>query len=382
MFVVGHLLSVSSRIRAVIGYAYSPSVLEYSPPPMTADVGGVTLELGTMNVSNPLLTKLAHEVCERSDLLGEVLMLDPKPAPGEVLLEVHDNGYIERLKEASLHGGPWTADFAPVTPLTWSAATIAAGGAVAAVDAVINGPADRAISQMRPPGHHAERNVAMGSCYLNNVACAAVRARALGAERVMIVDWDVHIGNGAERIFWDRDDVLAMSIHQYSWYPEGAGLLDSTGGSKAVSATVNVPLPPAVTNAGYLWVITDLVGPIARRYHPDLIIVAAGQDPSIFDPMGRMLVSATGFGAMTEWVGEIAEEVCEGRMVVCMEGGYNHLYSPFCAAAIVGALTGRVPELVDPFEGDVELRLAMEPPGKEVGEAIDAVRMAHPRWFE
>jgi acetoin utilization deacetylase AcuC-like enzyme len=364
-------------------YVYSDSALAFEPPPVTVEVGGRRLQMGTSNTSNTLLTRLAHELVESAGLLdGDVLRIDPEPVPDEVLLSVHDRDYVERLRAASRDGGPWTADFAPVTAETFDAVRLAAGGATAAVDAVLDGRAGRALVQVRPPGHHAERDVAMGACYVNNVACAAERALARGAERVMIVDWDVHIGNGAERIFWDRDDVLAMSIHQAGWYPEGAGLARSTGGPGAEGATVNVPLPPAVADAGYLTVLEEVVAPVARAYRPDLIVLAAGQDPSIFDPMGRMAVSAAGFGAMAELLGEIADEVCGGRVVACTEGGYSHVYTPFCVAAVLGGLMRRKPgALVDPFEGDAELRLSQAPPDDRLRTAVETARSAQPRWF-
>jgi acetoin utilization deacetylase AcuC-like enzyme len=365
----------------VLAYVFSSRALGFEPPPMAVRVGGRQLDMGTMNVSNPLLTRLAHELAESGGLLDGLVRIDPEPVPDEILLRVHEPAYVELLRAASLEGAPWEAEFAPIGPRTWEAARLAAGGAVAAVDAVVDRRAPRALVQVRPPGHHAERDRAIGACYLNNVACAAERARARGVERVMIVDWDVHIGNGAERIFWDRDDVLALSIHQRDWYPDG-GLLESRGGDRAEGATVNVPLPPAVTNAGYLRVLEDVVAPIARSFRPDLLVVAAGLDPSIFDPMGRMLVSAAGFGAMAEWMCEIAEETSEGRIVACMEGGYNHMYTPFCFAAMLGGMTGRMPELIDPFEGDAELRVAMGPPDERLEQAIGAARAAQPRWFE
>jgi acetoin utilization deacetylase AcuC-like enzyme len=364
-------------------YVYSETALEFEPPPMTAEVGGRELQMGPTNSSTPLLTRLAHEVVESAGLLeGDVARIDPDPVPDEVLTRVHDEAYLEELRAASEDGGLWTADFAPVSEETWLCARLAAGGATAGVDEVLGGRAERAFVQVRPPGHHAERDAAMGACYINNVACAAERALSLGAERVMIVDWDVHIANGAERIFWDRDDVLALSIHQAGWYPTGAGLTESIGGPDAQGTTVNVPLPPAVADSGYLTVLEEIVGPVARGYEPDLMILAAGQDPSIFDPMGRMLVSAAGFGAMAELFGDIATDVCGGRIVACTEGGYNPMYSPFCVAAVVGGLRRLKPDgLVDPFEGDAELRLAAAAPDERLQTAVREARATQPRWF-
>lgn len=364
-----------------LAYVYSPRALNFHPPPPTLEVAGTSIELGPMGISNPLLTELAHELAERSGMLEGVLRIEPAPAPDEVLTAVHADAYVDELRAASLDGGPWEGEFAPVTDRTWDAACLTAGGAVAAVDSVMSGTSDRALVQMRPPGHHAERARAMGSCYLNNVACAAERALERGAERVMIVDWDVHIGNGAEKIFWDRSDVLALSIHQRGWFPEGAGHRCARGGAAAEGFTVNVPLPPATTDAGYLLTLERIVGPIAHQFRPDLIVLASGFDPAIFDPMGRMMVSSLGFGALAEWLAAIAEEASEGRLVACVEGGYSHSYTPLCALALLGGMRGRLAAVEDPFEGEPETLQSRRAPSAELHEALTAVVAAQPRWF-
>ena len=155
-----------------------------------------------------------------------------------------------------------------------------------------------------------------------------------------IVDWDVHVANGAERIFWDRPDVLALSLHQRDWYPAHAGALRATGGPRAEGATVNVPLPAATTDAGYALAVDAVVAPVLRAFRPELILVAAGQDASVLDPTGRMLVSAAGFRALAERVALLADELCEGRLVAATEGGYSPLYNPFCLLAVVEGLAG------------------------------------------
>jgi len=364
-----------------LAYVFSSRALDFHPPPPILEVAGASIELGPLAISNPLLTGLAHQLAERSGMLDGVLRIDPAPASDEDLAAVHADAYIEELRTASLEGGPWTGEFAPVTDRTWHAACLTAGGAVAAVDAVMSGASDRALVQMRPPGHHAERDRTMGSCYLNNVACAAERALAQGAERVMIVDWDVHIGNGAEKIFWDRTDVLALSIHQREWYPAGAGHMHATGGAAAEGFTVNVPLPPATTDSGYLLTLERIVGPIARQFRPDLIVLACGFDPAIFDPMGRMMVSSTGFGVMAEWLMMIAQETSGGRLVACTEGGYSHSYTPLCALALLGGMLGRLSSVEDPFEGEPETMQSRRAPSPDLHNALRAVAAAQPRWF-
>src|SRR3954453_9116736 len=206
--------------------------------------------LGSANVAQAVLTAQAHELVERS-ALGRVLThITPVEAPDEALLAGHTAEYLGRLRAAAA-GGPWDGEYAPVTPATWDAARLTVGGVLAAVDAVPDGRVQRALVHARPAGHHAEPDRAIASTYLSNVACGVAHAQARGVERVAIIDWDVHVANGAERIFWDRDDVLAISLHQQDWYPAHAGALRAIGGPGAEGSTVNVPLPAATTDAGY-----------------------------------------------------------------------------------------------------------------------------------
>jgi len=306
----------------VLGYVYSPHVLAHDPPPATVQVGGRGFTLGSANVAQAALTAQAHELVERSQLGSALARISPAPAPYEALLAVHTPEYLDRLRAASA-GGPWDGEYAPVTPATWKAARLTVGGVLAAVDAVLDGRIQRALVHARPAGHHAEPDRAIASTYLNNVACGVEHARARGVERLAIIDWDVHVANGAERIFWDRDEVLAISLHQQDWYPAHAGALRATGGSGADGSTVNVPLPPATTDGGYQLVFDEIVAPIVRRFTPELIMVAAGQDASVFDPTGRMLVSAAGFRTLAERVAHLADELTDGRLVVSTEGGYS-----------------------------------------------------------
>lgn len=361
----------------MIGYAFAPQTLRHDPPPTMLRTAGAAVALGEDNIAGPARCAAAHELVEASGLLDRLARLDVAPAPDAALRAVHDAAYLAALEAASA-GGPWAFDFAPVTFATADAARLSAGCGLAAVDAVLDGRVRRAFAQTHPPGHHAERALAAGSSYLNTVACAAAHARARGAERVLIVDWDVHVGNGAEQIFAHDPTVLALSIHQEGWYPDHAGDVASSG---ADSTTVNVPLPPAVGDDGYLLVLEAVVAPIARRFAPDAIVVAAGQDIGIFDPMGRMLVSAAGFRALGARIAALADEVCEGRLIVCVEGGYSLLYAPLCALRVLEGIAGEDARVADPFEGDAELRAAATPPDGRLDAAIERVRTTHSRWF-
>jgi len=364
----------------LLGYAYSPRVLAHDPPAPTLQVGGEDFPLGSANVAQALLTAQAHDLVERSALSGSLERIAMAPAPDEALLAVHSEAYLARLRDACA-GGPWDGEHAPVTPGTWEAARLTVGGVLAAVDAVLDGGVARAFVHARPAGHHAEPDRAIASTYLNNVACGAEHARGRGAERVAIVDWDVHVGNGAERIFWDRDDVLAISLHQQDWYPAHAGALRATGGPGAQGGTVNVPLPAATTDAGYLLAFDEIVAPILRGFAPDVILVAAGQDASPFDPTGRMLVSATGFRAFAERVARLADELTGGRLVVSTEGGYSPIYNPFCLLGVLEGLAGRSGAIPDPWHDDATVLAAGKPADDRVRAAVAAVRRAQPRWF-
>jgi acetoin utilization deacetylase AcuC-like enzyme len=362
----------------VLGYAFDPRLLAHDPPAASLTVAGRPFPLGTANVAAAALTAQAHELVERSGLRLNRIALEP--APEEALLAVHTAAYLERLRDACA-GGPWNGEYAPVTAATWDAARLTVGGMLAAVDAVLDGRAGRALVHARPAGHHAEPDRAIASTYLNTVACGAEHARARGVARVAIVDWDVHVANGAERIFWDRPDVLALSLHQRDWYPAHAGAVDATGGPRAEGATVNVPLPAAATDAAYALAVDAVVAPVLRAFRPELILVAAGQDASVLDPTGRMLVSAAGFRGLAERIALLADELCEGRLVAATEGGYSPLYNPFCLLAVVEGLAGRRSGVEDPWLDDPTVRAAGAPADERVHAALDAARRAQPRWF-
>ncbi len=257
----------------------------------------------------------AHGITE--DRLRKPEAVDP-----DLLATVHDPRYIAALeKGAESGGGYWDAD-TYVSPGSYKAALLAAGGAVAAVDAVMAGER-AAFAMVRPPGHHALHNSAMGFCLLNNVAIAAHHAaRKHGLERVMIVDWDVHHGNGTQDLFYSSPGVLFFSTHQYPFYP-GTGAITETGESSGEGYTVNVPLPAGVGDAGYRQVFDEVLAPLARRYKPQLMLISAGYDAHIADPLGEMAVSVAGFAEMALKVRLLADELCEGRVAAVLEGGYN-----------------------------------------------------------
>ncbi len=218
------------------------------------------------------------------------------------------------------------------------AARLAAGGLVDLSLSVLAGRLENGLALVRPPGHHAEADRAMGFCLFNNVAVAAAAARGAAARRVLIVDWDLHHGNGTQHTFWNDSDVLYFSTHQHPFYP-GTGGLDEVGGPDARGRTVNVPWPPGCGDAEFLAAFDRLLLPIARRFDPDLVLVSAGFDAAAGDPLGSLRVSPDGFAAMTSRLAALAS----GRLVLALEGGYNLSAIARSAEACVRVLLGEEP---------------------------------------
>jgi acetoin utilization deacetylase AcuC-like enzyme len=227
-----------------------------------------------------------------------------------------------------------------MSPGSYEAALLAAGAGAVAVEEVMAGRASNAFALVRPPGHHAERARAMGFCLFNNVAIAAEIALRHGAKKVLILDWDVHYGNGTQSTFWDRRDVLYLSSHQWPYYP-GTGAPTDVGAGEGRGFTVNCALPAGRTDADYGAVFHEIFLPIGLAYAPDLLIVSAGFDPHQNDPLGGMEVTERGFAAMAARVKELAEQVCGGRLVLMLEGGYDLRGLALSVHACAEVLAGR-----------------------------------------
>jgi acetoin utilization deacetylase AcuC-like enzyme len=263
----------------------------------------------------------------------------PRSATQEELASVH----TPELRKYLLGLAGESADIDPDThasPDSYDAAVLAAGAAVQAVEAVMAGRARNAFALVRPPGHHAEPGKAMGFCLFNNVAIAAEAARKHGAERVLILDWDVHHGNGTQAAFWERRDVLYQSVHQYPYYP-GTGAPHEVGVGEGLGFTVNCGIPGGATDADYKAVFEDLFLPIAQEFRPQLVLVSAGFDPHRSDPIGGMMITERGFAAMCAAMRSFAESTCEGKLVLLLEGGYSLEGLSESVHACVEVLAGR-----------------------------------------
>jgi acetoin utilization deacetylase AcuC-like enzyme len=238
------------------------------------------------------------------------------------LAAVHGGAYLTQLEKLIPGQQGWIDPDTYYSPGTWDAALAAAGSTAELALRVMKGELQQGISVVRPPGHHATRDQAMGFCLINNVAVAAAAARAAGAARVAIVDWDVHHGNGTQDIFWNDPNVLYLSVHQFPYYP-GTGAPTEIGGDVARGSTINVGLPAGSTDADYTAVFDHVFLPAIAKFKPDLVFISAGFDAFEHDPLAGMRVTHNGFAAMARRLRRAAEGSAGGRLVAVLEGGYD-----------------------------------------------------------
>lgn len=279
------------------------------------------------------------ENLKKKDLLRQLQTINTRDAEQEWIETIHDADYIERVKAACEDGdGHVDTMDCPVSPMTYAAAVRAAGAMLSAVDAVVAGDVKNAFCAVRPPGHHALRNRAMGFCYFNNVAIAARYAQKKHSlSRVLIIDWDVHHGNGTQAAFYEDPTVIYFSTHLYPFYP-GSGAADERGAGKGVGFTINCPMRAGAGDAECLKAFNERLVPAAKEFHPDIVLISAGFDAREDDLLGRMQVTDAGFAEMTRIVKKIAADCCGGRLVSTLEGGYYLEGLALAAEAHVRAL--------------------------------------------
>ncbi len=282
---------------------------------------------GEGHPESPNRLRVIYDLVEKE--FSRLPLIPPRLATEDELALIHDPFYIRMV--ANTEGRPHThldAD-TRLSARSYEIARLAAGGLLEALDGIL-GPSHSALdipnsafAFVRPPGHHAEPQKGMGFCLFNNVAIAAEYAKKKhGLKRVLIIDWDLHHGNGTQRAFYDDPGVLFFSSHQYPYYP-GTGGFDEAGSGKGEGFTVNAPFPAGFGDAEYLAVYEKVLKPVALEFKPELVLVSAGFDPFIKDPLGGMRVTAAGFGALAALVRQIADSACSGRVLLTLEGGYD-----------------------------------------------------------
>ncbi|MDX2140335.1 MAG: histone deacetylase [Chloroflexota bacterium] len=267
---------------------------------------------------------------DEDGLTARLNALTAQPASDEQILSVHTPQHLALLEKTSMIGQTVRLDSDTYcTPTSFELARLAAGAVTMAIDEVMTGRAANGLAAVRPPGHHAEPGTAMGFCLLGNIAIGARHAQKVhGTERVLIMDYDVHHGNGTEAMFYDDPSVLFISTHQGAndygmpFYP-GTGMVEDTGTGNGTGFTINIPLPPRHGDSSYAAIFEQIVAPAARRFKPDLILVSAGFDGHWYDPLAHIRLSLQGYADITRALIQLAGELCGGRIVFVMEGGYN-----------------------------------------------------------
>ncbi len=299
---------------------------------------------------NPETMRRFRNLLKASGLLVHLVPITPRKATIDEVCRFHSAEYVQRIRLASDAGGGDAGEEAPFGPGSYEIALLAAGGVINAVDAVLSGNVTNAYALVRPSGHHAEINRGRGYCIFNNIVLGALHAREMwDVDRLAIVDWDVHHGNGTEQAFSTDESVLTISIHQAGNYPEDTGDIESVSAELDVGQNINIPLPPGSGGGAYIAAFERIIIPSLRAHRPKLILVACGFDAGGLDPLGRMVLSSDIFRKMTQAVMSVAKEVCADRLVFSQEGGYSTYHVPFCGLATLEELSGVRTDVQDPF---------------------------------
>ena len=310
---------------------------------------GLTIQPGE-HAENPETKRRFRNLLEVSGLLDHLVPIKARPASEEEICRFHDPDYVARIKQLSEENGGDASSLTPFGRGSFEIAQLAAGGAMAAMDAVIEGRVKNAYALIRPPGHHAVAEFGMGFCLFCNAALAIMHARErYGLERVATVDWDVHHGNGTQAAFYADPSTLTISLHQDNLFPPDSGGLAERGEGAGEGYNINLPLPPGCGDGAYVEAFRRVVIPALQAFKPDIIVVPSGFDASGVDPLGRMMVSSEGYRTMTRLLMEAADELCAGRIVMTHEGGYSAMYVPYCGLAVIEEMTGIRTGIEDPW---------------------------------
>ena len=307
------------------------------------------------HVEAPATKRRLNSLIQVSGLGRHLVAIEPEPVSVEDLARVHTRQHIDNIRELSIVGGVYAGPQAPIGRGSYEIALLSAGGTWAAMAAVISGRVDNAYALVRPPGHHAEPDSAMGYCLFGN---APVAIRRLQAERLLgrvaVVDWDVHHGNGTESAFYDDPSVLTISVHQDNLYPIGRGVIGDIGRGAGEGFNLNIPLPPGSGTGAYEAAFDRVVLPALNAFGPDMIVVTSGFDGSGFDPLGRMMLNSECYRRLARRITATAAELCGGRLVMTHEGGYSEGYVPFCGHAVIETLAGVRTEVIDPLSDHMD----------------------------
>jgi len=278
---------------------------------------------GSPHVESHERLQVIYDMLDAADMAGKFLSVSPRPATHDELAWVHSHSHIERVAATEGKAHVSLDPDTQTTPLSYQAAKLAVGGLFSLVDNIFDGSIENGFALVRPPGHHAERDRAMGFCLFNNVALGARYAmNTYGVKKILIIDWDLHHGNATQNSFYTDPDVLYFSTHQYPYYP-GTGGLREAGDGDGTGLTVNVPLSPGYGDGDFFKIFEQILSPIASTFEPELIFVSAGFDTYVGDPLGGMKVTPQGYAAMTRLIMDLAKQYASGRVAITLEGGYH-----------------------------------------------------------
>ncbi|KAA0112847.1 class II histone deacetylase [Mycolicibacterium sp. P9-22] len=329
-------------------------------------VGGWLQPLaGGGHPESPETKRRLKALLDVSGLTRHLAVSSADPVTIDDLRRVHTADYVERFQTLSAGRGGEIGPEALFSHGGFDIASLSAGLAKQAVFDVLDGVRRNAYALSRPPGHHCLPDSGMGFCLLSNIAIAIEAAKvSRGLGKVAVIDWDVHHGNGNQHIYYQRDDVLTISLHQENCFPVDTGAVGELGDGRGRGFNLNVPLPPGSGHDTYLHAMRTIVVPALEWFRPDLVVVASGLDANAVDPLARQLLYSGSFREMTRLIQEVADGLCGGRLVVVHEGGYAESAVPFCGLAIIETLSNFRTDVVDPFE---ETFVAQQPTPRVAG---------------
>lgn len=333
------------------------------PTAIVKDYRYLNHETSSFHPESPKRLEAIYKMLEGADMKGKFLSVEPRPAEKSEIEMIHTSSYVNTVASTANSPHCYLDPDTETSPESYETARLAVGGLCNAIDAVIDGKAKNSFAFVRPPGHHAEADRAAGFCLFNNVAIGAMHAiKKFNMERVLIVDWDLHHGNGTQHSFYDDPRVIYFSTHQYPYYP-GTGSVQETGRGKGQGYTVNVPLRTGPGDMEFVKIFTEILKPVALEYKPELVLLSAGFDIYFQDPLGGMKVTPKGFACLTRILLNIAETCCKGRFAVTLEGGYH-----------IGGLTSSAKMVLNEMCGEARVTAEeLARMAKEANPSIDSI---------
>ena len=332
-------------------------------------------ETSAFHPESPKRLEAIYKMLESPEMKGKFKLIEPRPATHDEIGMIHESWYIDAVAKTAGKAHTYLDPDTETSPESYETALLAAGGFLNAIDAAVAGDVKNGFAFVRPPGHHAEADRAAGFCLFNNVAIGAMHAiKKHQMKKVLVVDWDLHHGNGTQHSFYADPRIIYFSTHQYPYYP-GTGGVQEIGTGAGKGYTINVPLRTGPGDNEYVKIFRTILQPVALEFKPDIVLLSAGFDIYYKDPLGGMKVTPRGFACLSRVLLDIAEACCDGRFVVTLEGGYH-----------IGGLTDSCKTVLNEMKGDTrvpeeELKKMEAEADRSTDRVLDAVRdQMRPYW--